>query len=105
MYMSTIAALNILSNDNSFIADILNLDSIADIKKAFASKGVELSEEEVTEIVDAVLNNVDQAQQGEIDEQALETVVGGSLIAGFFCAAVAVAVTHGVASCWRKIRR
>ena len=82
--------------DEAFVKSLFELDSAAEVQAALQEKGVELTEEEILGIRDLLgkLANgeisAEQMENGELPEELLEQVSGGSLLGvGIIVAAVA----------------
>lgn len=77
-------------SDEEFVASLMNMESPEDVQKALAEKGLELSVEEIEKIRQAAMD-----QEGELSEEALEGVAGGSV------AAIVLGVLAGVTSLFK----
>ena len=82
--------------DETFVKSLFELDSAAEVQAALQEKGVELTEEEILGIRDLLgkLANgeisAEQMENGELPEELLEQVSGGSLLlAGVIAGVVA----------------
>lgn len=65
--------------DQAFEEKVLNCESKAELKELFASKGIEMSDEEIKQMVDHV--NSLLADGDELSEDSLDQVSGGIGIA------------------------
>jgi hypothetical protein len=71
--------------DEAFVRSLLELDTVAEVQAALKEKDVELSEEEILGIRDLFLKvaegeiSVEQLESGELPEELLEQVAGGSI--------------------------
>ena len=70
-----------LLNDEAFEAEIRDVHTPEELQALFASKGLEMSLEEVEALCSQAAAAVGGAE-GELDEQALENVAGGFFISG-----------------------
>lgn len=82
-------------SDEAFVKSLFELETAAEVQSALKEKGVELSEEEILSIRELLLKvesgeiSVRQLENGELSEEMLEQVAGGSMIAlGIFTAVV-----------------
>ena len=72
--------------DEAFVKSLFELDSAAEVQAALQEKGVELTEEEILGIRDLLVKLADgeisaeQMENGELPEELLEQVSGGSLL-------------------------
>ena len=66
-----------LYENEEFIAKMKQADTSEDVKNVFAEYGVELSVEDIEEIYNECVN----AENGELGEENLDQVSGGSFIA------------------------
>lgn len=64
-------------SDTSYVQELISLDSAEAVRDSLSEKGIELSCEEITKIQETLLNNTDS----ELDENDLEDVSGGSVLA------------------------
>lgn len=90
-----------VEKDADFMKMLFEQDSPEKIQGAFATKGIELTLDEVKTLVVNVMNSVEK-KDGEIDEAALDAVSGGfaiSAMIGLVCAALMAA--GGAAIGWR----
>jgi hypothetical protein len=70
-----------------------NIESADEVKKLFAEKGVELSDEEVGELIAYTKSNVIGNESGELSESEMENVSGGVL--GWIALGVASGIFFG----------
>ncbi len=63
-----------LMKDQDFMNRIIGMEDNAEVQKAFAEYGVDLTVEQIDAIAEMAFSN-----QGELDETELETVAGGGL--------------------------
>ena len=72
--------------DEAFVKSLFELDSVAEVQAALKEKEVELSEEEILGIRDLLVKlaegeiSAEQMENGELPEELLEQVSGGSLL-------------------------
>ena len=79
--------------DEAFVKDLFELETAADVQIALKEKGIELTEEEIFAIREMILKVADgeisakqleqwatQAERGELSEELLEQVSGGSVL-------------------------
>ena len=72
--------------DEAFVKSLFELDSAAEVQAALQEKGVELTEEEILGIRDLLVKlaegeiSAEQMENGELPEELLEQVSGGSLL-------------------------
>ncbi len=85
---------NLLSDDK-FISKLNEKESFMEIKDLFGENGVELSEDELKMILNAILVTVDKSN-GEISETELENVNGG--IVGWVILGVGAGIVGGVSA-------
>ncbi len=64
-----------VANDEAFLDQLINADSIDEAQKLFAERGIELTQDEVENFAKQVSNS-----QGELDEESLEAVSGGLIM-------------------------
>ena len=64
--------------DESFVASLLDLETPQEVQAALKEKGIDL---ELADI-EAVKRSVEQAQDGELSDDDLEDVAGGSISIG-----------------------
>ena len=73
-------------SDEAFVKALSKLNTAAEVQAAMKEKSVELSEEESAAILDLILKvkngeitreQLRQAEEGELDDEQLETVSGG----------------------------
>lgn len=94
--------------DEAFVKEIFNLESVAEVQMALKEKGLELTEDELMSIRDIITKIeegefsqeqlkswVAQVEEGEIPEEMLELVSGGIVIS----TAAAIAWGIGYAIC------
>ncbi len=85
-------------SDADFVKSLAALENPEDVQAALKEKGVELTLEDIA----AIQNILENSNEGELSEDDLENVAGGSLtimaaigIAGIISAAFGAAVTLG----------
>ena len=72
--------------DEAFVKSLFELETAAEVQAALQEKGVELSEEEILGIRDLLIKlaegeiSAEQMENGELPEELLEQVSGGSLL-------------------------
>ena len=72
--------------DEAFVKGLFELESAAEVQAALKEKGVELSEEEILGIRDLLCKvesgeiSAEQLEDGELPEELLEQVAGGSVL-------------------------
>ena len=89
--------------DEAFIKQLFELETAAQVQAALKEKGVELTEEEILSVREALvkMDNAEisaeqleqwskQADRGEIPEEMLEYVAGGVVVASVIGAIIAV---------------
>ena len=94
--------------DEAFVKEIFNLESVAEVQMALKEKGLELTEDELMSIRDIITKIEEgefsqeqlkswaaQVEEGEIPEEMLELVSGGIVIS----TAAAIAWGIGYAIC------
>lgn len=64
-----------LFSDEAFVNSIMDMENAEDVQKALADKGLELSLDEINAIQRAL-----SGEEGELDEDQLAEVAGGSWI-------------------------
>ena len=74
--MNDPALLKEVLSDKNYVEELLSLDSAEAVRDSLSAKGIELSCEEISKIQETLLNNTD----GELSEDALEDVSGGSIL-------------------------
>lgn len=62
--------------DEAFVASLMNMETPEDVQKALAERGLDLSVEEIEKI-----REMADSQEGELSDDALEDVAGGSVTA------------------------
>ena len=62
--------------DEAFVKSLFELDTVAEVQAALQEKGVELTEEEILGIRDLL----GKVENGELSEELLEQVSGGSVL-------------------------
>lgn len=73
--------------DEAFVKSLFELESAGEVQAALKEKGVELTEEQILGIRDLLGKvesgeiSVEQLENGELPEELLEQVSGGSIIA------------------------
>ena len=68
-----------LFSDEAFVTSILELETVEEVQKALADKGLELSIDEIITIKNTLAN-----EETELSEDDLENVAGGGLFEIFF---------------------
>ena len=88
------------SADKEFLKMLFEQDTPEKIQAAFATKGIELTLDEVKEVITTVLSQAEQANGEALDEASLDQVSGGiAPIIGF---GIAVALAGGgIAIGWK----
>ena len=79
--------------DEAFVKSLFELETVAEVQAALREKGIELTEEEIFAIREMLLKVADgeisakqleqwatQAERGELSEELLEQVSGGSVL-------------------------
>jgi prefoldin subunit 5 len=61
-------------SDEAYVSSLLALDTPEEVQASLAEKGIDLSETEITTLLDTIQNT---QSDGELSEEALETVTGG----------------------------
>ena len=77
-------------SDKAFVESLFELETVAEVQAALKEKDVELSEEEILSIRDLL----GKVENGELSEELLEQVSGGSILAaigGIAAAALGIA--------------
>lgn len=100
--------------DEAFAKSVFELETASEMQAALKEKGIELSEEEITSIQDALMKvktgeitkeQIEkwsvQLENGELSEEALEMVSGG-LIACLIIQLVGVGIISGLALAFSK---
>lgn len=81
-----------LFTDETFVTKFNTLEEFAEIKDHFSENGLDFSDEELKEFITAVVKAGEQKESGELSEEQMEDIVGGSwtaaLIIGGVCAVV-----------------
>lgn len=81
---------NLFSNEK-FVEEIKKIESIEDIKKSFVENEIDLTDEELDELLRAVVECSKKDEIGELSEEQMENVTGGSwtlaIVAGVVFAA------------------
>ena len=96
--------------DEAFVKEIFNLESIAEVQAALQEKGIELTEEEILGVRDLLIKVEEggisaeqleswaaQAEDGELPEEMLELVSGGLLISSLLIGIAITTAATGVA--------
>ena len=76
--------------DEEFVKSLLALDGPADVKAALEGKGIEMTEEEIIQVRDALVKISEKGGE-ELSEDELESAAGGC--GGAILAAVGLVVT------------
>lgn len=63
-------------SDEAFVASLMEMETPEEVQKALAERGLDLSTEEIEKIRETAAS-----QEGELSDDALEGVAGGSLTA------------------------
>lgn len=71
---------NELLKDSSFIEELKTAENDEDVQKLFAAKGIDLSLDEIAQMVQ---ESIAAHEKGELDEESLENVSGG--VIGLLC--------------------
>ena len=91
-----------LENDKTFMTMLFAQDTPEKIQEAFASKGIDLTLDQVKSLVVSTVNAAEN-NGDEIDETALDNVAGGfaitTAVVGWACASLIAA--GGIAIGWR----
>jgi hypothetical protein len=93
-------------SDEAYVSSLLALDTAEEVQASLAEKGLDLSTAEITKLLDT-LQKYSEAD-GELSEDALETVTGGvisiiilAIVVGLFMAgAVGVSISAGTRRRW-----
>jgi hypothetical protein len=64
-------------SDEAYVSSLLALDTAEEVQASLAEKGVDLTAEEITKLLDSIQNYTES--DGELSEASLETVTGGVL--------------------------
>jgi hypothetical protein len=64
-----------LFSDEAYVSSLLALDTAEEVQASLAEKGLELSETEITTLLDSIQKYSES--DGELSEDSLETVTGG----------------------------
>ena len=73
-------------SDEAFVKSLFELETAAEVQAALQEKGVEMTEEEILGIRDLFLKvaegelSAEQLESGELPEELLEQVAGGSIL-------------------------
>ena len=65
--------------DEEFVKSLLALDGPAEVKAALEGKGIEMTEEEIIQVRDALVKISEKGGE-ELSEDELESVAGGEII-------------------------
>lgn len=84
-----------LTEDKEFMQYLFEQDSYEKIQAAFASKDVELSIDEVKELVASVLAETEKTN-AELDESELENVAGGIITVAAAVGLAKIAIVAGM---------
>lgn len=68
-------------NNKEFARKIINFETKEDVKKAFADEGVEVTEKDIDDLGEMIVNMISKIS--EMPEEELEKVSGGNLIEVF----------------------
>ena len=90
--------------DETFMKQLFELETAAEVQAALKEKDIELTEEEILGIRDLIIKvergeiSAEQLESGELSEDALELVAGGVLVvAGLVAAGTAlVGLVYGI---------
>jgi len=75
-----------LANDEEFVNSLLTMDDNAEVQKAFAERGVDLTVEQIDQMAEMAFG-----KNGELNESDLENVAGGFLAeAAIVCSGIAL---------------
>lgn len=83
-----------LFSDEAFVGSILEMDTAEDVQKALSKKGLDLSLEEINTIRTSL-----EHEEGELSEDQLEDVAGGSvtaIVCGLIIGGAALAGGHSL---------
>ena len=89
-----------LFENEAFVEKFTNAEDLSEIKQLFADNGVEMSDDEVKQFVEAVLSLAEKGV-GEMSEDQLDNVAGGFV--GWVVLGVAAGVVGG--TCAYKLRK
>lgn len=81
-------------SDQAFVDSMLGMETAEDVQKALAEKGLELSLSEIQSIKNSLENS-----EGELSEESLENVAGGSvtaIVCGLIIGAAAAGGTFSI---------
>lgn len=91
-----------LSADKGFLKELFEQDSPEKIQAKFAERGVELSLDEVKELVVAVVDAAETHGTDELNEDSLEDVAGGVVLASLIgWGVMALMTAGGIAVGWK----
>jgi hypothetical protein len=83
-----------LFSDEAYVSSLLALDTAEEVQASLAEKGLELSEAEITKLLDSIQNYSES--DGELSEASLESVTGGVLCEMIFLLVVGLLVGTAV---------
>lgn len=78
MTNETMEKIRVLMENEAFGKEIENVETAAELQKAFEGHGIEITEDEVVEICKGIAANKD----GIISEEDLDAVSGGGILVG-----------------------
>lgn len=87
--------LNALFADETFAEEMKNLNTVDELRAVIASKGIELTEAELEELLEDCMKHADEE---ELTDEQMENTAGGIGPVGIFWGAIAVATLAG----WAK---
>ena len=85
--------INQLLQDEAFLDKMMGCESEKDIADVFTENGIEMSEEEVKDMLEQV--SAGKSTGGELDESALEGVSGGRIIGARIIGKIIDAIKKG----------
>ena len=89
-------------SDEAFVAKFNAMEEFDEIKTLFSENNLDLSDEEIKEFIAAVVKTGEQKENGELSEDQMEDVVGGSFTAAIVIGGVCAVVTG---PCMYKLRK
>lgn len=94
-----------LLKDRAFVEQMKNMESPEELQAALANRGVELSDDEMTELIHECKNLADEMSD-ELSEDQLERVVGGAAITITVLYVVLITIGAVKIACWavKKIK-
>jgi hypothetical protein len=80
--------------DEAYVSSLLALDTPEEVQASLAEKGIDLTEAEITALLQAIQSYVQSG--GELSEADLETVTGGFVLMGFLIGLVVATISSAV---------